>query len=152
MTTPKVSLWMFDNFCTGARSGRFVRRQVCVAEEDVAVLRPNHRQWQRVHDVKQNCTGVHSWNFHLNYQGWKVILEIRLRIRPRAASLKLGFVAEICHSMHNVSVAETQQLEGHAVSFLPTNWTYTLECPLTISFVKFLASFHKRRWKQFAKL
>ena len=26
--------------------------------------------------------------------------------------------------MHNVSVAETLQLEGHAFSFLPTNWTY----------------------------
>ena len=62
-------LWMFDNFCTGARSGRFVRRQVCVAEEDVALLRPNHRQWQRVHDVKQNCTGVYSWNFHL--KSWR---------------------------------------------------------------------------------
>ena len=60
-----MSLRIFDNCCTGARSGRFVRRQVCVAEEDVALLRPNHRQWQRVHDVKQNCTGVHSGNFYL---------------------------------------------------------------------------------------
>ena len=63
-------LWMFDNSCTGARSGRVVRRQVCVAEEDVALLRPDHRQWQRVHDVKQNCTGVRSWNFHL--KSWRV--------------------------------------------------------------------------------
>ena len=56
---------MFDNSYTGAGSGRVVRRQVCVAEEDVALLRPDHRQWQRVHDVKQNCTGLYSWNFYL---------------------------------------------------------------------------------------
>ena len=57
--------------------------------------------------------------------------------------------------MHNVSVPEILQLERHAFSFLSTNWTYiqkSLECPFTISFVKFRAGFHKRWWKKIEKL
>ena len=77
---------MFDNSCAGARSGRVVRRQVCVAEEDVALLRPNHRQWQRVHDVKQNCTGVRSWNFHL-----KVIRNIKIGNQAKDGLFEIGF-------------------------------------------------------------
>ena len=115
------------------------------------------RRRRRSVPTRSSTMATRSWRQAELYRcvflelSFELSLEIRLRIMPRTASLKLGFVAEICLSMHNVSVAETAW--GSCVLFFANNKLNLHPkqvCRVFFHyFVKFLPRFHKRWWKQF---